>query len=125
VAVGVQRHVDAGVAQPLLDNLSMNVLAQQQSRAGMAQVMEADLWNSGLLNHRQPETPQYVATTQRATARVAKDPGRMIALRQHAGPVGTQCINCKCRQGDAAARFLCFEPKLLQLSCDGSEGEAH
>ena len=46
--VDVERNVDLGVPQSLLNNLGMDALLQHQAGGRMSQVVEPDVWQPGL-----------------------------------------------------------------------------
>jgi hypothetical protein len=49
VRVGVEGKGDVGVLEDFLHDLGVHALLEHESRGGMAQVMESDIWQSRLL----------------------------------------------------------------------------
>jgi hypothetical protein len=71
--VGIERDADLRVSQPLLNDLGMYVVLQQQSRARMPQIMEADVRQVSLFQKRLEAPFVKVASPPPAAALVREN----------------------------------------------------
>ena len=65
MGVGVESDGDGGVAQQFLNELRVDSTRQQDGGAGVAQVVETDLWQSGLIQQRLERALGQVVSVER------------------------------------------------------------
>ena len=90
VRVCVERDRNRGVTQALLNHLRVDTFCEKERSRGVPQIMEADPWQSCLLQERVERSPHEIAFSQRAAVRVAEDPRRRVGLRWASEPMALQ-----------------------------------
>ena len=73
MAVGVERQADLGMAEPLLDHLGVDALREQQRHAGVAQVVEADVRQTGPREDRLEHLADEVTIAEKPAVAVTED----------------------------------------------------
>ena len=83
MAIGVQRHLDVGVTQPLGDDLRVHSLLEHETRMCMAEIMKTNACQSRTPSYPGKVTRDYIRE-KRLSIRMGEQqvfPGRQVAQR--------------------------------------------
>jgi len=85
VPVGVERRLDRGMAEALLDDLWMLALGDEQRGVGMPQIVEGAGLPDGGCDGRQPDPASEVAPPDRAPVRRREDEPGIVGVGRQVG----------------------------------------